>query len=215
NFIPKLRNHLLSHFSETTTVQNFTETELNSLRIQNNVIYGHSTARINYTTYDMRRDFDTINPRSHPFIMTVSPESVGRNTTLSSASGLPHTSASVFWYAAVLGIFHADVQRIGTNSGDLRHRTYHFLWVRWLEPVPGHLSGRRHSNLPKLRCLAEEDEFAYGFLDPALVLRGCHLIPAFCDGLTSGPLDQTISYRGCPVMSTAVLQQWKHYCVGM
>ncbi|KAF9031056.1 hypothetical protein BJ165DRAFT_1358471, partial [Panaeolus papilionaceus] len=209
NFMLKLQTHLLSRFSESTAPPNFTATELNCLRIRNNTAYRHSTVQINYTTYDMRRDFDTINPHSHPFIMTVSPEAAGHTSTRP-----PYTSPSTFWYAAVLGIFHADVQRVGTNFEDLRFRTMYFLWVRWLEPVASNLSESQDSKLPKLRCLPEEDEMAYGFLDPALVLRGCHLIPAFCDGLSSDTPGQVISYRGRQVMSESVLHQWKHYCVG-
>jgi hypothetical protein len=30
---------------------------------------------------------------------------------------------------------------------------------------------------------------AFGFIDPANIIRGVHLIPAFNDGLTSGLLD--------------------------
>ncbi|KAF9032193.1 hypothetical protein BJ165DRAFT_1321577, partial [Panaeolus papilionaceus] len=179
NFISNLRTHLLSRLLDSKAEQNFTDTELNSLRIRNNIIFGHSTARVNYTTYDMRRDFDTINPRTHPFIMAISPEAAGY--TASDPNPKSGTNTPIFWYAAVLGIFHADVQRIGSNSGDLRYRTLPFLWVRWFEPSPGHLPGQ-YPQLPKLRLLPEEDDFSYGFLDPSLVLRGCHLIPAFRDG---------------------------------
>ncbi|KAF9051320.1 hypothetical protein BJ165DRAFT_1316087, partial [Panaeolus papilionaceus] len=71
----------------------FTEQDRDSVRIRNNMIYEHITARINYTTYDLRRDYDVINSRSRPYIMTVAPEGDG------------HT---LFWYAAVLGIFHVE-----------------------------------------------------------------------------------------------------------
>ena len=50
---------------------------------------------MNYTTYDVRRDRDTVNPNTHPYVMLQSPE-VG-------------TSAHPYWYAQVLGIFHTNV----------------------------------------------------------------------------------------------------------
>ncbi|KAF9043135.1 hypothetical protein BJ165DRAFT_1321614, partial [Panaeolus papilionaceus] len=181
NFISKLRIHLLTQLSDSATSQCFTEAELNSLRIRNNIIYAHSTARVNYTTYDMRRDFDTINPCSHPFVMAISPETPGP-TAHNAHCPINISHPPIFWYAAVLGIFHTEVQRIGSNSPNLRHQTVHFLWVRWLEPVPGHQYGRHNSELPKLQFSPEDSESAYGFLDPALVVRGCHLIPAFNDG---------------------------------
>ena len=90
----------------------------NTIRICNNTIYRHCTARINYTTYDMRRDYDTINPRTHPFIMVPSPET--------------EIDTHPFWYAAVLGIFHAEVQHTGRLSSDLRPKIIEFLWIRWL-----------------------------------------------------------------------------------
>lgn len=42
-----------------------------SLRIANNRIYHHRVCRINYTTYDVRRAQDSINPRTHADISTL------------------------------------------------------------------------------------------------------------------------------------------------
>ncbi len=54
-------------------------------------------------------------------------------------------------------------------------------WV-W---VPDRSFGRHQARLPKIGFLPDSDEFAFGFLGPSLVLRGCHLIPAFEDGRTT------------------------------
>jgi len=43
----------------------------------------------------MGQDFDMVNSTTHPFIMVSSPET--------------EKGAHPFWYAAVLGVFHADV----------------------------------------------------------------------------------------------------------
>jgi len=40
----------------------------------NNRIYSHKVLRVNYTTYDMRREQDSLNPRTHPDIMVLSQE---------------------------------------------------------------------------------------------------------------------------------------------
>jgi hypothetical protein len=58
-------------------------------------MYQVKTLRINYTTYDVMRDGDVINPRSYPDIMVKSPET--------------GPQAQPFWYARVIGIFHALV----------------------------------------------------------------------------------------------------------
>ena len=60
-----------------------------------------------------------------------------------------------------------------------------FLWVRWFRIVPGHKYGFKVARLPKVGFVPDTDDQAFGFLDPSLVIRGCHLIPAFADGRTS------------------------------
>lgn len=59
-----------------------------------------------------------------------------------------------------------------------------FLWVRWLGSEPGYRSGSRVARLPKVGFVEVNDEDAFGFLDPDLVIRGSHLIPAFYSGRT-------------------------------
>ncbi|KAF9046642.1 hypothetical protein BJ165DRAFT_1611041 [Panaeolus papilionaceus] len=203
NFIPKLQEHILLRL--TSRSGSFTEQERDSIRIRNNTIYEHLTARINYTTYDLRRDYDVVNSRSRPYIMTLDPECE------------QHTS---FWYASVLGIFHVEFQHVGATSKNLHPQTLQFFWVRWLEPVDGHDFGRHQARLPKLRFASDDDEFAYGCLDPSLVLRGCHMIPAFHDGpkipSTSGsPETQQVKYHGRDLMIEESLNKWKNYYVGI
>jgi hypothetical protein len=71
NFILKLQDHLLgrilSHDFDDDTHQLFSDRERNSIHIQNNTIYHLSTFRVNYTTYDLRQDFDTINSQNPSF----------------------------------------------------------------------------------------------------------------------------------------------------
>jgi hypothetical protein len=47
------------------------------------------------------------------------------------------------------------------------------------------------ARLPKIGFIPDTDDSAFGFLDPSLVVRGCHLIPAFADGRTSTLLAST------------------------
>jgi len=46
--------------------------------------------------------------------------------------------AHLFWYAAVLGIFHADIQHSGPHSRNFCFQSMEFLWVRWLGVIPSH-----------------------------------------------------------------------------
>ena len=61
------------------------------------MIYQHRVLRVNYTTYDMRRDQDSLNPQSHPDIMLLSHEDKNDDNW------------HPYWYARVIGIFHANV----------------------------------------------------------------------------------------------------------
>ena len=204
NFISSLKDHLLGRLLgrgfDGDADATFTSADRLTVRLHNETIFRVHTARINYTTYDLRWAYDTINPRTHPFVMVASPESA--------------PGSHPFWYAAVIGIFHAQVQHIGKDSRDYRPRQMEFLWVRWLGTIPGHSFGRRQARLPKIGFIPDSDEFAFGFLDPSLVLRGCHLLPAFNDGRTTELLTTTSSSI-TEARSSSELDEWAYYYVGM
>ncbi len=170
-----MKDHLLGRLLDRRfdgdTDEYFTPEDRLTVRILNQTIYQVRTARINYTTYDLRRAHDTVNPRTHPYVILASPET--------------DPNAHPFWYASVIGIFHADIQHIGKKSQDYSPRRMEFLWVRWLGLAPGHSYGKEQARLPKIGFVPGFDEFAFGFLDPSLILRGCHLIPSFADGKTN------------------------------
>jgi hypothetical protein len=87
-----------------------------------------------------------------------------------------------------------------------------FLWVRWLGIVPGRSFSRKQAKLPKLGFVPDTDEYAFGFLDPALVLRGCHLIPAFGDGRTS----ELLRTEGpTEARRNGEVDDWANYYAGM
>jgi hypothetical protein len=98
-FIPKLKDHLLGRLLEQDyegdTYGKFTDAKHNTVRIAGEQIYRCKTFQINYTTYDIRCDRDTVNMQLYPDIMVNSPE-MGPN-------------AQPYWYACIIGIFHAMV----------------------------------------------------------------------------------------------------------
>lgn len=59
----------------------------------------HSTPKVYYTTYDLRREYDTINPRTHCDVMVLSGETRPQHP---------------YWYARVLGIYYFDVWLVTT-----------------------------------------------------------------------------------------------------
>ena len=101
-------------------------------------------------------------------------------------------NAHPYWYARVLGIYHTIA--CTTHSEAPRHsaQAMQFLWVRWLGTEPRYHSGSRVARLPKIGFVEATDDDAFGFLDPNLVIRGSHLIPAFHSGRTH----DLMPYRG-------------------
>lgn len=67
--------------------------ECNSI-IPNNTIYSVQTMQVHYTTYDLRYEYNTINPRTHGGVMVLSGETMPSHP---------------YWYARVLGIYHMEV----------------------------------------------------------------------------------------------------------
>ena len=110
NFIPRLKNHLLSQllgceYSGDET--EFTSAERNTVTFLNNCIYSHKVLQVNYTMYDMRCEQDSLNPRTHTDIMLLSPEPQTRE------DGTPEHP---YWYTRIIGIFHTQVLHTGPNS---------------------------------------------------------------------------------------------------
>ena len=101
--------------------------------------------------------------------------------------------AHPFWYAQVLGVFHTRVLHVGPAATNRSVQNIEVLWVRWLGLGPDHQYGFKSARLPKVGFVEYTDPLAFGFLDPSLVVRGCHLVPAFADGKTSSllPLNPT------------------------
>ncbi|KAJ3548000.1 hypothetical protein NMY22_g1435 [Coprinellus aureogranulatus] len=172
NFIPKLKAHLLARRLnrpfDGDAHDDFSDEDRNTIRFYNNRIYQVATCQVNYTTYDNRRDYDTINSTSHPDVMVLSQED--------------NRDAKPFWYARVLGVYHAKVSTTHPRAARQNTERMYFLFVRWLGAEPSYSFGFRRARLPKVgfvQHVEEYDNFAFGFLDPEQILRGVHLIPDF------------------------------------
>lgn len=131
-------------------------------------IYAHKIMRVHYTTYDVRRGEDIVHVgTSQCNIMVLNP--------LFSAENLNFQHP--FWYARVIGIFHANIIYIGKGNNIYQPRRMDFLWVRWYhfeKNVPYRWSQLK---LDKLCFPPLTHPASFGFLDPDDVLRSAHIIP--------------------------------------
>ena len=173
DFVPRLKDHLLGCLRNQPydgDQDPFSDHDRMSVHIVDNKIYSSQVLRVNYTTYNVRRDQDSVNPRTHPDIIVLSRED--------------DPQAHPYWYARVLGIFHLRVLHLDPSATNRSVQHMEVLWVRWFGLVPGYQFGSKVARLPKVGFVPDTDPQAFGFLDPSLVIRGCHLIPAFNDGRT-------------------------------
>ncbi|KAG9085750.1 hypothetical protein FS749_004132 [Ceratobasidium sp. UAMH 11750] len=168
-FIHSLKQHLLSRITGDPN-----STELGMITFQADRMYRHSTLHINYTSYDVRRQHDTINPNT-PCRHILLPNDIQGNP-----SGHP------FLYARVLGVYHANVRFHGRPP-----KRMDFVWVRWLDydnKEPGGWDFSRLDRLSYGRCRNDSELLdAFGFIDPSNIIRAAHLIPDFNSGITGSP----------------------------
>ncbi|RDB27548.1 hypothetical protein Hypma_003878 [Hypsizygus marmoreus] len=192
-FFQKLKGHLLPRL-ECILQAEFQGNANDSLDpsllyFNKDTIYRHNILRINYTTYDVRRNQDSINPNTdHKDIMLLRDKVVSTSTTshrtrtTTRKAPLHHQ----YRYGRVLGIYHVNIIYGGLVSGKVSHKVHRmeFLWIRWFELVKDVPVDRGWSTgqLDQLRFSRINHEGAFGFVDPEQVLRACHVIPGFSSG---------------------------------
>jgi len=180
NFIPWLKEHLLGHLlgrEYDSDEHPFTAQERNALIFMHNCIYKHHILRVNYTTYDLRRAQDLLNPRTHADFMTLSHED---HDDMDPGKKFP------YWFGRILGIFHAVVMYTehGSHCELPQLQRMEFLFVRWFGCDLKHHGGWRNKRLHHIGFVDGNDDATFGFLDPQEVIRGVHLIPVFYYGQT-------------------------------
>lgn len=171
DFMQSLKDHLLSrlhglHYDGDE--QTFTSQQRNDVHLINfDTIVELKILRINYTTYNIQRDYNIIQTTRSDVVMTSSRD-----------------EAHPFWYAQILCAFHIQVHFC---LGGVSHskQSMEVLWIRWLGIEQDHKWGFKEARLPKVGFVLDRtDHIPFGFLDPSLVICGCQLIPAFSDGRT-------------------------------
>lgn len=175
NFISKLKDHLLSRlyqYEYDGDEHQFTALDHSHLHFVNNLndVTESKTFRVNYTSYDIRRQQDFMRPGYGCTVMVLSRED--------------GPTAHPFWYAQVVRAFHVPIIHVAPDARNRSQQIMEVLWVRWLGTVPGYRWGFKEACLPKVGFIPATDDNAFGFLEPSFVIRGCHLIPAFSEGRT-------------------------------
>ncbi|OSD02376.1 hypothetical protein PYCCODRAFT_1390006 [Trametes coccinea BRFM310] len=187
DFIPTLREHLLSRMLDPNPDPDdadYTDEQMDGIEIEKDRLYRHKQLRINYTTYDMRRNQDVINPHRQRDIMLLAQANGQLEDTGESDDSHP------YWYARVLDIFHANVRYVGPGATRAMRKWQQmdFVWVRWFVRDPDHLGGFQERRLPRLHFLeADNSEMGdlFGFVDPNDILRAAYILPGFEHGTTN------------------------------
>ena len=150
---------------------NFSDEDRNCVLFHDNKIFEHNVLQINYTTYDLRRDQDSINPRTRADIMVLSQED---------------EHSHPYWYARVCLIFHVMVEyRKDPISAYSRPSRMDVLFVRWFQRDTNVDAGWNAKRPFRLQFFDQDNiSDAFGFVNPDSVVRGIHLIPAFAFGNT-------------------------------
>jgi len=183
------------HVSCTPESSSTSQPTIDQVLFKDGRIFQHKVLHVNYTTYDVRHDQDIFNPGSDhcDLIMLAAPGSDEE----------PETQHQ-FCYAWLIGVYHANIHFIGPGSKDYLPRRLDFVHVRWFELVPPTVENRTW--LDALRFVRMNNVNAFDFVDPADILRGCHLIPAFAKG-RSHPNHINLS----PIAKDG--DDWKYYYV--
>jgi hypothetical protein len=176
HLLPRVLSKLRSEdISRVGPLHDQTDIDSSSVLIKHDRIFMHKLMRINYTTYDVRRDQDNMNPSTaHNNIMALA----DHTHSFDSTSDQDHP----FRYAQVLGIYHANVVYVGPGMLDYQPRRIEFLWVRWYQNVGLERTGWNGRKLDRIQFPPVSSDDAFGFIDPSDVLRTCHVIPAFARG---------------------------------
>ncbi|KAJ3832063.1 hypothetical protein F5878DRAFT_671301, partial [Lentinula raphanica] len=188
-------------------VEFFSARECDALTFESNRIYRHKVVRHNYTTYDLRRGQDSINPRTHPDIAVLAP--LG--------------SSHPFIYGRVVGVFHANIRFTsprGSSLASIPFKRVDFLWVRWFEYDSSYDAGWQAKRLHQIKFVHADESHAFGFLHPTDIIRAMHLIGDFGSlGTDSGlPKDsvgrqfEALAWSGPRELED---DDWKFYFVNM
>ncbi|RPD52602.1 hypothetical protein L227DRAFT_466282, partial [Lentinus tigrinus ALCF2SS1-6] len=135
------------------------------LVIYKETAYWHEVLRLNWTSYDLRRSQDA----NHGDIMLLADRPDNE------------PDSHPFLYARVIRIFHVNIRLYESPMQEFERMDILFVcWFQLDHSAPGSFQTKRLHRLEFVPDSAEQPSF--GFVDPSLVIRGCHVIPVFAYG---------------------------------
>lgn len=154
----------------------YSDEECQDVFIYKNTVNFNTRLRINYTSYDVRRHQDVINPKLHADFMVLSGDPRNKDA--------PSCMTEPYWFARALKIGHVYAKLRDMDD----YRRIDFVWARWFE-LDETLKGGWSFKRPPIFSFtpATSNYEAFGFMDPAHIVRAVHMIPVFAHGRT--PLD--------------------------
>lgn len=178
-FFSRLQQHIVERLGTSADTG---PTSRETISFPKGRFYQHNTIRVNYTTYDIRRARDTINPQStQKYIMIRNSENNVRHP---------------FWYAKLLAVLHVDAEIPNLTSDNQIYtppQRFVILWVRWLGGI--RWGGWSQNRLDLVGYVDDGSKSgSFGFVDPATIVRGSYLIPAFEFGRSKDLLDKSIAW---------------------
>ncbi|KAI0739460.1 hypothetical protein C8Q80DRAFT_1339217 [Daedaleopsis nitida] len=193
DFSINLQTHLLARLADRSIgpldgpdqdSAEFSFSDHSRLIIHHSQMYPHQILRLNYTTYDLRRCQDIINPRTHGDIMLISGAPLDEYDS---------SSAHGFEYARVIKIFHVNVRLADSQMSAFERMDV--LFVRWFRVDHSVAGGFKAKRLYRLEFTPtdNDDGIAFGFVDPSDVVRASHIIPAFAHGRTEHLLGPSVA----------------------
>ena len=105
------------------------------------------------------------------------------------ASGTSNTTHQ-YLYGRVIGIYHVYVLHAETAA---HSQCIEFLHVQFFELDDQYEGGFNSRRFHRLNFIDANDRDAFGFVDPARVIRGAHIIPAFAHSTTEEFIPHSIA----------------------
>lgn len=178
DFLPKLKRHILWRilnpgYTSIDGENAFFPKDYERINIVKNQFFEHKILRINYTTYDLRRAQDSLNPSNHADLMCLSQNNEENNHP--------------FEYVRLLRLFHIVVTHEVSGGYTIR-QLFNIMFVRRYQVDDSYHAGFKHKRLHRVQFRPQNDPQAFGFVDPDDVIRGAHLIPGFRYGPTDALL---------------------------
>ena len=142
------------------------------VQIRRNKVHWHTRIRVNYTSYDLRRQQDVINPKNRPDFMVLAGEPPDR---------VEPSMTEPYWFARAIKVGHV-MAKLGNAE---TYERVDFVWARWLWTSNHSCSGWSYKRLPQVSFIPGGGDSSFAFIDPQDIVRAVHLIPVFGKGLTA------------------------------